>query len=308
MSDNTKALTSRPESKLVCVLAARGRPELLTRTLQVTLSNVRHAGTTMVVALDADDAKTIEAARACAKADGRVLVDVQPREDTLGAKYNRPLARSLGASCYLVMVDYAPHVTPGFDQRILEAAGLFPDSIGVVFNHLANASFPGINAMTARWVELCGYLYPPLFPYWFIDHWLDDLARLTDRIAFADVQIDTSQRPGTQELREPGWWGTFFDAGYLERRRIAERLIAALEEPEWRKHLLLGRAPLVEARSQWVNGLLRQNDTQIVQSCGAGAPDGRYARVKAAARKTLAAWADDLERAEREATGGNASL
>jgi hypothetical protein len=56
------------------------------------------------------------------------------------------------------MVDYVAFVTPGFDERVLEAAEVFPDGIGVVYNHLANLSFPFMNAVTKGYVEKPGHL------------------------------------------------------------------------------------------------------------------------------------------------------
>ena len=56
-----------------------------------------------------------------------------------------------------MQADYTPHITPGWDTKVLEAASVFPDGIGVVYNHLANLSFPGMVTATAELVEKMVY-------------------------------------------------------------------------------------------------------------------------------------------------------
>lgn len=272
--------------KLTINLATRNRPEALRRTLDMTLANIREPDTTLMVSCDEDDAAGIAVAEQYK--DG-VMVSIKPREDSLGAKYNRALTAA-PADIYLAMVDYAPHVTPGFDTKICEAASLFPDGIGVVYNHMANLSFPVINAVTHGLAKQMGFIYPPYFPYWFVDHWLDDIARMIGRIAVADVTVDTTHRPGTMDRREPGFWSLLFDAGVVIRRECARNIIesAEFQEPAWRKKMLLGSLNLVEERSLMVNQYVRATASQM----GPGpAPDERYARIKAAGAELLSVWA-----------------
>lgn len=239
---------------LTAVLATRGRPELLQRTVDITVTNMSLQSTRLVVMVDEDDTETLE--RFAVK-DHRVQVEVRPRPDSLGEKFNMG-CEAAPADVYLAMVDYAPHVTPGFDALILKAASVFPDGIGVVYNHLANLSFPQINAVTHRLTELMGGMYPEWFPYWFVDHWLDDVARTIDRIAVADVWVDVSKRPGTQGMREPAFWATLYDALRYERHEVCEKIIAEMDEPEWRKTLLRQNHVMVDERAQMLNSEVRQ--------------------------------------------------
>ena len=218
---------------------------------------------------------------------------MRPREDSFGAKYNRILEIA-PADVYLPMADYAPHVTPGFDTKILEAASLFPDGIGVVYNHWANLSFTDIDGMTSGLVKKLGYLYPPYFPYWFVDHWVDDIVKLIGRISFADVWLDKSQRPGTHDRREVAWWATFFDAGVVHRRNLARSIIESDDflEPEWRKKLLLSDYHmLIEERSKLTNDSARQTQWHKAPE----AVDERYKRIKAVAQGLLREWLPELE-------------
>jgi hypothetical protein len=276
-------------------LCTRGRPELLLRTVEVTLQNMVLPTTIFMISVDHDDQQTIDALP-WLPVDRRLRPVIAQREDSLGGKYNRAL--QVPADVYLTMVDYAPHVTPGFDAKVLEAASLFPDNIGVVYNHLANASFPHVNGVTHGLAKKMGYIYAPYFPYWFIDHWLDDIARLIDRISFADIRVDIARRPGTQELRELVFWSNFFDLAQIVRRRCAFDIIRSPEfiEAPWRKQLLLRHYPLIEYRSLWTNGVLRTGDyAQYEERMGAGAGDERYQRLKGQALQMAAVMQAEID-------------
>lgn len=268
---------------LTAILATRGRSQLLLPTIERTLAHMALPETRLVIAVDHDDAATIAALAGIT--DQRVIISVMQREDTLGEKYNNrvPVAP---ADVYLVMVDYAPMATPAFDRLILDAARAFPDGIGVIYgNRLPNLSFPEINAVTHRLVDLMGGIYPPYFPYWFVDHWLDDLARMIGRIAVAEVRHDGSRRPGTQEMREPAFWASFYDDLAPLRRRQAREILEApdfCDEP-WRKSMLIAGWGLIEERARIIN-------THVRASVVAASPlphDLRYRRVKAQAAATL---------------------
>lgn len=277
---------------LSIILAARARPELLRRTIETTLPNIHEVDTTFVIAVDDDDPETVAAAMEF-HGKNNVSVSVKPREDSFGGKYNRVLTEA-PADVFLPMADYAPHITPGFDTKILEAASLFPDGIGIVYNHMANLSFPDCNGVTAKFAEKMGYVYPPYFPYWFVDHWVDDIAKLIGRISFADVTLDKSKRPGTHDRREVAWWATFYDAGIVHRRKLARSIVRSDDfiEPEWRKKLLLSDYHmLIEGRSKMTN------DTARITQWGKPpeAVDDRYRRIKSQAQALLREWLPELE-------------
>ena len=272
-------------SKLVISLATRGRPERLIDTITKSYANWTHPNTVMDVQLDEDD-PTLPQALAMLDdlpgvKDNRILLNVKPREDTLAEKWNRALA--IHADVYLVAADDDPYIVPGYDKLILDASKRFPDEIGIVYGHLANLSFTGAVAPTRKFCELMGgVIFPPLFPYWFVDHWTDDVAKIIGRISFANIHTDQS-RPGvTQEMREPGWWATFFDAAYLMRRKQAHDIInnKYFECPSWQKNLLLANHPLVEVHSRMINQNVRVQSKQLSQWAGNLPPDDRYMRVK----------------------------
>lgn len=266
--------------RLTVIIASRERPALLKHTLAITLSNVVEPDTRILVALDDDDEPV------SLPDDPRVIVSVKPREDTRGPKYDRALIEA-PADVYLPLADYTPIHRKGFDTAILDAARVFPDGVGCVCTPLINASFPGLQAPTAKLVELMGYIYPPDYPFWFIDHHLDDIARLIGRYIVVDVESDHATFAGhrrTLGMTDVAFWADYFDAMAPKRRALAYRIIDGLDEPEWRKRQLKANAPLVEYRSVWVNDRVREQHY-------AQAPtptDARYERVKALALKALA--------------------
>jgi hypothetical protein len=263
---------------LTIVLATRGRPLLLCETLRRTYPNIIRDDTRLVVAIDDDDAETV---MADLPSDPHLVISQKPREDSIGEKWNRGY-RDDPADLYMIMADYTPVITPGFDQRMLDAGARFRDGIGVVFGHMANYSFSSTYGVTHGLCDKLGWMFPPFFPFWFVDHWIDDIARLIDRISFADVQLTWPEKKNqTQEMRDLGFWATFFDAMRLMRRRQARHIIDSpdFREPEWRKEIMRRHYPLVEHRSQSINNLVR-SWAPVENSIPGGE---RYERLKAQA-------------------------
>jgi hypothetical protein len=272
--------------KLTIEIATRGRPELLLDTVRTFRDNITEPDTTILICADRDDHETVEALyREDIEDDPHIKVSVKPREETRGLKYQRALTEA-PADVYLVGVDHTPIRTKGFDRLILERAAQFPDGIGVVCTPMANASFPFLQAPTTRLVELMGYVQPPHFPFWFIDHWLDDIARMIGRYAMVDVKVNSNKHPGkTIGLRDVAFWASYFDLLAGERRRQANLIIDKMDEPEWRKAMLRGNFPMVEYRSRWVNDIVRQNAEALEEGRSDKSVDENYARVLERARR-----------------------
>lgn len=286
--------------KLVITLATRNRPQQVVDTITRSTANLVLDNTVFIVQVDGDDRPTIDAL-AAALLDKRVRVNVAPREDTIAGKWNRALSEP--ADLYLVAADDDPYVTPGYDAKLIEAGKLFPDGIGMVYGRMANASFSGAVCPTAKFCEKLGHIFPEYFPYWFVDHWTDDVARMIGRLSFADIQTDQSRAGKTQEMREPGWWATWFDAAYLKRRNIANYIINSkdFQSPGWHKEILLRSYPLIEYRSKWINDHVRAMSPQYEQSSNLNVHDQRYQRVRDRAVAMLAHLLDDFGMSAGEA-------
>lgn len=289
--------------KLTVNMMTRGRPEIVAQTVARTLPNIVLPNTTLMLLVDDDDPETIAALTPFAM-DEHVLVSVRPREDTRGEKYDRALTEC-PADVYLPTCDYAPITTKGFDERILEATAKFPDGIGCVYTQMANMSFPHYQAPTAKLVELMGYIYPPWFPFWFIDHWLDDISRMIDRVAYLEIASPPIQLPGghkTIGMRDLEFWTWLYDLGRNERRRQAGKIIEALDEPQWRKDMLRANFPWHEERSLRINISVRADRENIQRTRGGveSEPDARYLRIRDRADALMTEWSADYQ-AERDA-------
>jgi hypothetical protein len=260
--------------KLVINCVTRGRPQNLVETIAYTMGHIVEPETRLLVSIDDDDIES-QAAIKSFSGDHRIIPVVRPREDSLGAKFNRVM--QYPGDVYMPLADYTRIITPGFDRKILDAASLFPDNIGVVYSHMANASFPSIWCVTRGLAQKMGWMCPPYFPYWFVDHWVDDIARLIGRVSFGDFQIGYREKPGTQEFREVAFWCTLFDMLRLERRAQARAIIDSPDflEPECRKEILRRHYPLIEYRSQWINDSLRVRAPSVISDGGE-----RYNRLR----------------------------
>ena len=132
------------------------------------------------------------------------------------------------------------------------------------------------------------------------------------RISFADVRTDQSRAQKTQEMREPAWWATWFDAAFLLRRAEAMNILtsADFDEPAWRREMLASLAPLIEARSRWINDNVRANARALEGWSGLSPADERYQRIKARAidmlPKMLEQMPDDREPGVLGAWGADA--
>ncbi len=288
--------------KLAISLATRGRPDRLIEALKVSSSNWTNKDTVLYVQLDEDDQtldQTLSLLRDIPSVlDNIIIPNVAPREDTVAAKWNR--ITDIPADVYAYHADDDPYTTLGYDQKILDAAARFPDGIGAVFGHLANMSFSCTYA--AKYVQKLGFLLPEYFPYWFCDHWTDDLAKMIGRISFANIRTDQS-RPGvTLEMREPGWWATWFDAAYLMRRQQALSILndPEFECPDWQKDLLIAGFPLIDSRSRMINHNVRQQNAQLSQWAGNLKPDERYNRIKKRAVDMVPHLLNDFGMPEQE--------
>lgn len=269
--------------RLTTIINTRGRPDLLRDTVEATVAGMTEPETRLIVAVDEDDEVTLNDI-AWLPRDKRVLLNIEAREDTRGPKCDRAL-RIAPADIYMPVSDYTPIHRPGWDAVICEAAELFPEGIGCVQTLPINANFAGIQAPTAKLVELMGYIYPPHFPFWFIDHWLDDIVRMTGRAVTVDIGSDHFSLSGQRKtigLREVGFWCDYYDALTPERFEQANRIIEALDETPATKRRLRSNFPTVDVRSRHLNFCVKTRNLPDNDP-----PDERYLRVKAKAVEHL---------------------
>lgn len=283
-------------------IGTRGRPEKLKITVTETLKNTVRDDTKILISIDEDDTKTIGALDTLPK-DPRILFSIKPREDNRGEKSDRVLTEAPG-DVYMVGSDSVPILTKGYDQIILNGRNLFPDHIGVICTAMQNASFPSFQAVTREWVDIVGHVYCHDYPFWFIDHELDDLARMTGRMVFVDVADNAiPMRPSkTNRLRDLVFWCDYYDTARFRRRATAFRIIDKLQCPQWQKKMMRTWHHPVEARSTWINECCRREADKIEAVRGEpGEPDPGYLRAFEKARQTLKEMNQEIKALYQEA-------
>lgn len=276
--------------RLSVVIATRGRPDLLLDTVHHTALHMANPSTRMLICVDDDDRATRDAMIKL-PTDDRITVSVGPREDSRGEKYDRAL-KAAPADIYLPLPDYAPVLTPAFDQAISNEFWLWPDLIGIVCTPLVDQMIPGLQAMGSGLVSKLGHIYSHDYPFWFVDHEMMDLCDMLQRIAFVDVAVDVSRRPDkTMRLRDLQFWTLYYDAMTDERVAKALSIIDSVEfdDSQWRKARLRNCDPRIPLRS-WVRhqGIRSQAaDYEKERGIPGARPDEGYLRLYAKAKARL---------------------
>jgi hypothetical protein len=278
----------------VCI-ASRGRYERLADTIARVLSNSVLPDTQVSIALDDDDPSPLPrgtiGGTIAPDLMRRYSYSIAPREDSLGAKYNRA-AELYDADLYVLWSDDVYIPTGRWDEILADYAVKFEDGMGVVyFGKLEGVFQPGI-AVTRGFIDRMGFFCTPYFPFWWHDTWIDEIARMSGRIIHAPVDCtQLSELKGqSRGVREIAWWAAFFEATRPMRRKVAEGIIEAGSDQPYRKlqlrQQLSGMEKLLVQRN---SGLLDpQRAAQLESFYSFDAPaDERYQRVKAKAQAML---------------------
>lgn len=277
----------------VC-LASRGRPYLLNRVLHHADVRVEDPDDVVFsVALDEDDPTLMEPPRGLRC---RLVWNVAPREDTLGAKYNRAQRLAPDADLFLSMSDDMLLDNKGWDEGCRRAAFYYADKVGVAYcGRHPEHGMPGHILATRRWIELAGEFFCELFPYWFLDPWLHEIASMAGRVVIHNSDKFVSRPIGvkhkTRGLREVTFWQHYFTTLRPEREAIADRIIDGLYDPADRQVIRAMRPALIKSFESIDAFLLDPvMAAQIEDAYAEDAPaDLRYNRVKALARERLTA-------------------
>jgi len=275
--------------RLTANLITRGRPKLLLETVKLTMPHMSLPDSTLMISVDKDDQPTLDSLKLLPK-DSRIVVSCKDREDSRGEKYDRALTEC-PADLYLLMTDHGACLTPGFDEKILEAGSIWPDGIGVVYTQMCDELVPMLQCPTAKYASKMGYLYNHDYPYWFIDHEMADIAWAIGRINFADVRVDQGRRPKTTtRLRDLKFWASYYEFTVLERRAKIREIVMSpdFQAPDWLKKQLCNWTPLVESRSRHRNMRVIHGAEACERERGESSPpDEGYLRAKAKAERKM---------------------
>jgi len=285
----------RSKMTITVCLATRGRPSLLRQAVERTLKNAILPTTKVVVGVDLDDPDRPGELQRLLD-DEQILWSYGAREDSLGAKYNR-VAAHCPADIYLGATDDAWIDAPGWDAELERLCALFPDGIGCVYVGRMNipSTLPAMQAVTQGLVDRMGHFMCPDYPFWWHDTWLDEFAHYIGRVVHSGIKVGyPEQNPGSRGLRELDFWARHFDETRAGRRLMALDVInnPDFAETEMRRHQLRSQLPKLDAWFVHRNSFLRnpENARRLEREAGidnGGAPDERYARLKAAAERRM---------------------
>ncbi len=280
-------------SVALCI-ATRGRSQLLSHTVELTLERSTRRDTRIIIDIDDDDKGTLDDARI---KDKRVIYSVGPRPATVGAKYNRAFDHAKKATIFVPFVDAVGITTQGWDDRLVEAADQFGDGIGAVYfgDRRDPLWLPRMQALTRKFVEIQGFFIPEFCPWaWWTDTWINEVSWLSRRVIYADVQLEpTPPTKKTRGARDIKFWGDAYYALRQERYEIAARIVAASDYPAWQRAMIMQEIPYWgeilnnrEAQTTRDGAWAAQYEQQI----GFDAPaDTRYNKAKALMVERLAA-------------------
>lgn len=272
----------------VCV-PHRGDDKHLCETVHKTVANSTVATTRVVIGFDEDE---FTKDRLSVMNSEKIVCTVDPREDSLGAKYER-CAQAYQADLFVIAKDHIAITTPGWDAILSEYAALFTDGIGFLhFGKEPNGEdLPAMIAVTKKTVELAGFgLMVPHYPFWWGNTTWDEIGWMTERVLYAPVEVDYPSGFPPRNRRDIAYWAEFFDKTRPLRCRVADKLISTMSEPPHR------RRHLKQTRNKWI-ALFKQRNAALRDPAFAGnietqgsvaePMDARHERLKANAERIL---------------------
>lgn len=276
--------------RINCCIPTRNKNRYVVEFVNETARRARLPDTKIVLGYDDDDWQLQGVPLKFGPRN--IDMSIAPREDSLGAKYNR-CARHYDADLYVMCVDDVSISTPGWDERLAEAASLFKDGIGYLyFGTEKNGEFlPPMMAVTRRVVDLVGFC-PEYFPFWFNNMWNHEVAAAIGGIGQRIVGVPIEVRYPEGAMHEPprrdvNFWAQFFDNSRPLRVAQAARLIEAMDDGPTAKAMLKAMMMPRLKQAATLNTLLRDPSFAESMVRVEDALDARHERLKAQARKTV---------------------
>lgn len=239
------------------------------------------------MALDADDTASVDY---FASFKG-VTCYVQPRPNGVGDCWNRA-ARAHPADIYLALTDDFWMSTVGWDAMLAHAlvdgidGNKLSSKLGIVgFFDPEQPTIAALFGMTAKWVELNGFIFDARFPFWWGDSALVETAIFangqgmpgTSSLKFASMPGNVNPRLRDMEL----WWA-LFAATRHERVETGRQIARAAGLPEIDDYTMAGLIMQCEERDE----AGRRNIPGVLASIqNPRPPDAEYLAAKAAAEE-----------------------
>lgn len=268
-------------------IASRGHPIDLLRVIKETDERVKDpSSVTISVALDDDDESNPEKP----ETKSNLVWSIGPREDSLGAKYNRA-ATNAPADYYALGADDNVFKTQDWDEKIREGVSLLPDNFGFIYFGRLDGTLPTQMAIPHALIERQGFLFPPYFPFWFHDTWTDEIAHMTGKVLWVGIEVEEiGGRGKTRGLQDLSMWTSLFEMMRPWRIDAANHLSECFNE-KWLQVQIEQRREILMAffRSRMYRLIDPATSVQFEQRMSFDAkPTERYLRIKAQAERMIA--------------------
>lgn len=255
--------------KVCAIIGTRGRPQRAGGVVECArnLMSGRH-DVEFVVALDDDDWRSVNYFGGSTPdpytpgshtAVGNLTVYKQPRPTGVGDVWNRAV-RAHKADVYLALGDDVWIASPGWDAFMVNAlvkgveGHMLSAQLGIVsWYDDQQPNIASIFGMTAKWIEINGWVFDPRFPFWFGDSALVETAIFatgagmpgTSSLRFASMPGNVNPR-----LRDMDLWWTLFGATRHERIETARRIRQHAGLPEVDAYTMAGLVAQCEERDE----------------------------------------------------------
>ncbi len=222
--------------KIAVLIASRNRPTRLGIALQRIAATADNPDNIHIgVWLDDDDpSNSVDIVNAFTRC--RVTLINGPRPQSLGEAHNA-LARSIQADLYMVLADDVYPANRGWDTLLCATHAKLGQPV-YCWKHRSND--PAYPILIKQWVDAAGGIFTAdLFPYWFDDFWLAEVAELVmgePILCITPLALTGDKGSGTPRMRELRWWyGVFHITRSMritEAAAIYERLSGGKPMPD----------------------------------------------------------------------------
>ncbi len=213
------------------LLPTRGRPKECSRLLDsIEQTATDHKLISVRCLVDSDDQESIShLSRIRDSKRFNIEVFVSGPTLTQGERYNL-LHKNLRPTAGIVMpmADDVIFATSGWDKLIRDTMNSYPDRIVMCFpdDETVGLNQATYTVVSADWINLIGQFASGLFPYWYEDVWMDEVASLIDRKVRLPFKIEAPEGKGkTQGMRNLKFWERFFWNTSVQRYAEALTLI-----------------------------------------------------------------------------------
>lgn len=269
----------------VCV-PTRSKNAYLAEYPVETARNAVLPTTRIVLGFDQDDPMLPPPTSSYASTNPRIMTSIEPREDSLGAKYNR-CARAYPADLYVLSMDDVAIATKGWDEVLAKHAGIFKDGIGYLYfgKEPGGEPWPAMIAVTKGVVERIGFC-PEHYPFWFNNICIHEVATMVGRIIAPPIDVRYPERLPESPRRDVAFWAEFHALTRPLRIEQAAKLMEAMDDGPTTRAML--RATLRGRLREFATmDALRDRKFAAQMVKIADPMDARHARLKTNARALI---------------------